>query len=126
MTGKPKLFQAAPWLLALFALGGCASTPPPTAELAAAEAALNEAERAEAADFAPVELGFARERLDQARAASEQRDYGVAKTAASQAQVDAELALAKSRAARARAEVQKRSEDNAALRRELLGEGNSP
>jgi hypothetical protein len=110
-----------PWALAMV-LGGCASTPPPTAELAAAEAALQEAEREGAADFAPVELGFARERLSAAQAASEGRDHARAQQAAAQARIDAELALVKSRAARARAAVQQRSEENRALRRELLGE----
>jgi hypothetical protein len=103
-------------------LAGCASTPPPTAELSSAEVAVNEATRGNAADFAPVELGFARDKLAAAQAASDARDFERARVVAAQAQVDAELALAKSRAAQARAEVQRRSEENSALRRDLLGE----
>lgn len=122
MTGKGKLFRAALAGTLVAALGGCASTPPPTAELAAAESALLDAERARAADFAPVELGFARDKLAAAQAASEAREHARARVSAAQALVDAELALAKSRAAQARAEVQRRSAENTALRRELLGE----
>nr|WP_282452589.1 DUF4398 domain-containing protein [Lysobacter sp. CAU 1642] len=103
-------------------LAACASTPPPTAELAAAEAALNDARQAKAADFAPVELGFARDKLAVAQAAIEARQYDRARDAAAQAAADAELALAKSRAAQARREVQRRSEENTQLRRDLLGE----
>jgi hypothetical protein len=126
MTGKAKLVRMLlPGALAI-ALCGCASTPAPTAELVAAEAAVLAAERGGAADFAPVELGFARERLTAAQAASDGRDYARAQQAAAQAQIDAELALVKSRAARARAEVQQRSEENRALRRELLGEEDRP
>ena len=126
MSGKGKLFRAALAGLLAAAVMGCASTPPPTAELAAAESAVREAERASAADFAPVELGFARDKLAAAQAASEAREHARAKVAAAQALVDAELALVKSRAAQARAEVQRRSEENSALRRELLGEGEQP
>ncbi|GIX34771.1 MAG: hypothetical protein KatS3mg126_0550 [Lysobacteraceae bacterium] len=119
MTGRAGLWCA---LLVGAALAGCASTPPPTAELAAAEAALHAATQAGAADFAPVELGFARDKLAQAQAAAAAREHARARAVAEQALVDAQLALAKSQAARARAELQARSEENAALRRELLGE----
>ena len=108
--------------LAVYALGGCAATPPPTQELAVAESALAAARAARAADYAPVEFGFAQEKLDAARAANDKRDFTRAMAAAAEAEVDAELALAKSRAALKRAEVQEKSQANAALRRELLGE----
>ena len=45
---------------------------------------------------------------------------------AAQAQVDGELAEAKSLAARARAEVRQKTEENARMSRELLGEGERP
>lgn len=122
MTGHQKLGYAGLMWLALGVLPGCASTPPPTAEIDAAASAIADARRGSAADFAPVELGFAEDKLRAAQAAVEQRDNARARQAAAQAQVDAELALAKSRAAQARAAVQERTEANAALRRELLGE----
>ena len=122
MTAKGSLFRAGGAVAFALVLAGCASTPPPTAELAAAESAVAEAAGGSAGDFAPVELGFARDKLAAAQAAVEAREYERARSAAAQAQADAELALAKSRAAQARAEVQRRSEENAALRRDLLGE----
>ena len=104
-------------------LAGCASAPPPRDTLAAAEAALARAEAARAADFAPVDIDFARRQLDAAGAAFAERDYERARRLGLQAELNAELATAKSRAAAARAEVQRRTGENAALRRDLLGEG---
>ncbi|MFA5683942.1 MAG: DUF4398 domain-containing protein [Lysobacteraceae bacterium] len=115
-------------LAVLIAAGlvACASTPPPTSALDAADAAIVQARSAQAADHAPVELGFAESKRAQATAAVNNRDNALARTLALQAEADAELALAKSRAATARAEVQRRSSENTNLRRELLGEGDLP
>ncbi len=124
MTGSAQYIPSA--LFALLALAGCASTPPPIALLDAADAALQRARAAQAADLAPVELGFAQSRRAEADAAMQARDYGRARALAAQAEADAALALAKSRAAAARADVQRRTAENAELRRELLGEGGRP
>jgi hypothetical protein len=70
-----------------------------------------------------VELRFAEDKLGRAREANDDRDYRAAATLAAQAVVDAELAAAKARAARARAAVRAKVDDNARLRAELLGEG---
>lgn len=110
-------------LLSLALLGGCASAPPPRDALAAAEAALARAEAARAADLAPVDFDFARRQHGAASAAFAERDYELAQRLAVQAELNAELAAAKSRAAAARAEVQRRTGENAGLRRELLGDG---
>ena len=107
----------------LLFLAGCATAPPPMRELADADQAVRAARDAGAATFAPVELRFAEDKLGRARAASEAEDYAEAGTLARQALVDSELAAAKASAGKARAEVQARSEDNARLRRELLGDG---
>lgn len=109
--------------LAVLGLAACASAPPPERELAEAEQAVGAARGAGAAGFAPVELRFAEEKLGRAREASAAKDYERAAALARQALVDSELASAKARAGKARAEAQTRSEDNARLRRELLGEG---
>lgn len=122
MTGKAKLGRMALVWAVIASLAGCASTPPPTAEIDAAELAVAQARRGSAADYAPVELGFAEKKLATAQAALAQRENRRALDAAAQAQADAELALAKSRAAQARAEVQAKSQANAELRRDLLGE----
>ncbi len=118
---QPKIHRIV--LSALLALGACATTPPPTRELSEAGQAVRTARDAGAGTFAPVELRFAEDKLRMAQAASEAEDYDQAGALARQALVDSELAAAKARAGKARADVQARSEDNARLRRELLGDG---
>jgi hypothetical protein len=108
------------------ALGGCATAPPPLAELDDASAEVARARAAGAAASAPVELRFAEGKLAQAREANDDRDYRSAALLAAQATVDAELAAAKARAARARAATRERTEANAKLRGELLDEGGQP
>lgn len=102
-------------------LSGCASTPPPMAELAAADAAIAAARDASAGDLAPVEFGFAEDKRRAARVALDDRDYEAARQLALQAEADAALAEAKSRAAAGRNEVQTKTRENADLRRAHLG-----
>lgn len=106
----------------LAALAGCASTPPPRGLLDGASLAIEQARNARAEDLAPVELGHAHERLAAARAAMAERDYPLAAQYAQQAEADARLAELRSRAASGREEIQRRSDENARLRRDLLGE----
>jgi hypothetical protein len=90
-------------LAGLVALSGCTSTPvAPTRELQAAEAAITTAERARVADHASPELGEARNKLADARAAVQKEDMVVGQRLAEQSRVDAELAVAKAEAAKAR------------------------
>lgn len=110
-------------LFAVLMLAGCASTPPPTGLLDAAELAISNARDARADDFAPVELGFAEEKLALARRAMAEREYEDARMIAGEAELNATLALARSRAAAGRAAVRKQAEENERLRRELLGAG---
>jgi hypothetical protein len=107
----------------LLLLAGCASAPPPRGLLDQAERSITAARELRADDYAPVELGFAEERMAAARSAMAERDYDVARAQADQAELNASLAAARSRAAAGRAAVQAQSEENARLRRELLGEG---
>ena len=109
-------FMAMAWLV------GCASTPPPRGVLDGAERAISDAREARAEDFAAVDLGRAQERLAAARAAMAERDYDQAAVYATQAEVDARVAEVRSRSATGRAEIQRRTEENARLRRDLLGE----
>jgi hypothetical protein len=123
MTRPAKKRHAVASLLAAsLLLSGCASAPRPDADLAAAEAALSNARRVGASEVAPLEFASAQQKLGQARAAADERQYERARQSAAQAQVDAELAAAKSRAAQARDEVKRKAEANATLRRDLLGE----
>lgn len=104
-------------------LTACASTPPPRGLLDGAERAIGDARSAQAEDFAPVELGHAQERFAAARVAMAERDYDLASQYALQAEVDARLAQIRSQAASGREEIKRRTDENARLRRELLGEG---
>lgn len=108
--------------IAITSVAACASTPPPRGLLDGADRAIGAARAARAEDYAPVELGHAQERLAAARAAMAERDYDAAAQYALQSEVDARLAETRSRAASGREQIQQRSEENARLRRELLGE----
>ncbi len=90
-------------------------------ELSAADAAIGAAREARAAEFAPVEFGFAQDKRRAAAVALDNRDNAGAQRLALQAAADAELAEAKSRAAMGRNQVQQKGRENAELRRELLG-----
>ena len=108
-----------PGLILLAALlTGCASVPPPDSAMNAAQGQLQAARDAQAADYAPVDLGFAQDKFQQAQAAMAQRDYADAATLAEEARADAELARAKARLAVARAQIQSKLEENNALRAE--------
>jgi hypothetical protein len=82
-------------------LAACASTPPPTGQLAVASAALTHAAGAGATEAAPAEMASARQKLDRANAALAARDNDLALSLAQQAQVDAQLAEAKAHAGKA-------------------------
>lgn len=83
-------------------LAGCASTPKaPTEALQAAELAIANAEQDRVADYASPELGEARDKLTAARVAVVEKEMVRAARLAEQAKVDAELATAKAKAAKA-------------------------
>jgi hypothetical protein len=80
----------------------CASTPPaPTANLQAAKQAIAAAEQADAGRYATGELSDARSRLASADAAVAEKKMVVAERFADQSRADAELASAKTAAAKA-------------------------
>ncbi len=83
-------------------LAGCASTPKaPNEALQAAELAIANAEQDRVADYASPELGEARDKLTAARIAVVEKEMVRAARLAEQARVDAELASAKAKAAKA-------------------------
>jgi hypothetical protein len=87
----------------LLLLCGCALVSEPTAPLAAARQAIEDAEQAGAAELAPAELAAAIDRLARAEARARQRHYDEATFLAEQAEADARLAAVRSRAAAAEA-----------------------
>jgi hypothetical protein len=60
------------------ALAACATTPPPTTQMAVSEKAIHDAVAADAPRYAPVALRSAQDKLDAARAAMNDADYGKA------------------------------------------------
>jgi hypothetical protein len=85
------------YLVALLAVG-CASHPIPERQLADARAAIESANVAGAANLAPVELHLARQKLELSQRWIDSRDYQPARWLAEQADIDAQLAVVKSRA----------------------------
>ena len=106
--------------LILAGLIGCASTPPPTVELGAADAAITVAATPDEQHYAADELAAARHELEAAQAAMAKQDYAQARQLAATAQADADLARAKGRALGAQSAVAAKTEDNATLRHRLL------
>jgi len=118
-AGSLGRLPAASALLALvLTLGGCASAPPPNDSMNEAQSRLQTARDAGAADYAPVDLGFAQDKFQQAQAAFADRKYADATNLAEESRADAELATAKARLGAARAQIQNKMQDNASLRAE--------
>ncbi len=104
----------------LLTLAACATTPPDPALLDNAETAIARAEQAGAEEYAPLELRFARERLE---SANEQMQAGRAdetRRLADEAEIEAQLALARTQAAQTRAELSQRQRALERLRSDLV------
>ena len=118
---RPSFAQFRPILHAAAAgraltVAGCASLPPPTAELDAARQAVARADAADADQYAHAQLEQARAGLERAQAAmAKHRDDDV-RTAALAAAADADLAYTLSRAAVTRAEFSQQQAEIAELR----------
>jgi len=89
-------------VLASSLIMACASTPPPTRQLTAAESAISHAEQAQVADYASPELVEARENLADARAAVANKEMTRAARLAQKAELNANLATAKTAAVKAK------------------------
>jgi hypothetical protein len=104
----------------LVVLGGCSSMKTPaTADVAVSKAAVDSAVGAGGAEFAPVEMNAAREKMRLANAAMAAKDYPLAIELANQAQVDAKLAQSKASSAKAQAAADALQEDIRVMREEF-------
>lgn len=100
-------------------LAGCASKGvAPVAQLATARASITQAESAGAMQLAPVEILAARDKLGRAEAAVREERFADARRLAEQAEVDAELAERKTRAAKSAAAVEELARGNSVLEKE--------
>lgn len=104
--------------VALLVLGACASGEPPRAELGAADAAIQAAQRSGAGERAPVELNNARTKYQNANAAMRDEDYDRAARLAREAEIDAQLAAAKAQAETSREAARQVRQDTTTLQRE--------
>jgi outer membrane protein OmpA-like peptidoglycan-associated protein len=110
-------------LAIMVALAGCASLPPPTAELDAAQQAVARADAADADQYAGAQLAQGRAKLERAQAAMARGRDDEARSAALAAAADADLAQVLSRAAVTGAELARQQAQVAELRARLrLGE----
>jgi Domain of unknown function (DUF4398) len=100
-------------------MSGCASTPPPLELIAVSKAAVNEANNAGANELAPIQYKSAMEKMNAADLAMAQKDFPLAQQLAEQAQVDAKLAVAMARSAKAKKAADAVQEDSRILSQEI-------
>lgn len=108
---------------AVIFMAGCASTPPsasePTEQMAVSRAALNNANSSGGGEFAPIQFKSAMEKMGEAERAMGEKNYARARQLAEEAQVDAELAAATARAAKAQKAADAVQESNRVLHQEI-------
>ncbi|MFZ6748184.1 DUF4398 domain-containing protein [Undibacterium sp. Ren11W] len=92
---------------------------PANADVAVSKAAVDNAATAGGAEFAPMEMTSAREKMASANIALTKKDYKLAIDLANQAQADAKLAQSKATSAKAQAAADALQEDIGVLREEL-------
>jgi hypothetical protein len=99
---------------------GCASGPSISdTGIARAEATIENADGTGAAEFASTELETAREKLVQAKLAAEQGDEELAARLAEEAEIEAQVAMARAEHAEAEEAVREVRQGTETLRREL-------
>ena len=106
-------------LVLALALAGCASLPPPTAELSAAGQAVARADAADAQQYAPQDLDRARTALSRAQAAMSEGRERDARALAGLSEASADLAAARSAHEQVEAPLAQRRAEVASLRQSL-------
>lgn len=100
-------------------LVACTAARPGPEVFVAAEEAILAAEAAGGDEFAPVEMRFAREKLDVAKLGMEKQKYSVIVYLVEESEINSELAIEKSRTAKARRQVNELRKSNEALEESL-------
>ena len=119
MTKNTKFLAAALMGVVLVAAGCTSLKTPATADVAVSKAAVENAAGAGGAEFAPVEMLAAREKMALANKAMAAKDYKLAIDLAAQAQADAKLARSKANSAKAQTAADALQDDIRVLREEL-------
>jgi hypothetical protein len=100
-------------------MAGCATPPPPLELIAVSKAAVNDANVAGANELAPIQYKSAVDKMTAAEVAMAKKEYPLAKQLAEQAHVDAKLAVAMARAAKAKKAADALQEDSRILNQEI-------
>jgi len=111
--------------IVLLLLTACTSIRPGPDVFLAAETAIEAAALAGGDEFAPVEMRFARAKLTSAHEGMDKQQYEVALYLVEQSEINSELAIEKSRAAKSRRHVNELSKSNDELEirlRETFGD----
>jgi len=106
-------------VFACLVLGACATVRPDAAIFESAEQAIKAAEAAGGDEFAPVEMRFAREKLESARKGLEKEKYEVSVYLVEESEINSELAIEKSRTAKSRRQVNEQRKSNEELEARL-------
>jgi hypothetical protein len=100
-------------------VSACTTAKPDPSVFEAAEQGVVAAERAGAEELAPVELRFAREKLESARSGMENGKYDIALWLIEESEINSELAIEKSRTVLERRKANELRRANEVLREEL-------
>lgn len=123
---RSSALQIGVFVLLAALMAGCATVPPPTSQMSQASSALDRARAAGAADYAPLELGFAVKKMDLAQAAMASEDYALAAELAEESEANSNLARVKSELASLREKIDQQGDDNARARSQLDDPGTVP
>jgi len=112
-------YQLAGVAVAIIFIAGCATNPGPIEQMATSRAAVSSARSAGGSEYAPLQIKLAIEKMSAAEIAMADKNYVLARQLAEQAQVDAQLAGAAARSAKAQKAADAIQEDNRVLRQEI-------
>lgn len=105
--------------IAALVVAGCASVPPPTEQMAVSRSAIANAVSAGGAEYAPVEMRAAQDKMDRAGRAMQKEEFQDARWLAEEAQADARLAEKKAESAKAQKAASVTQDDIRVLREEM-------
>jgi hypothetical protein len=119
-TNLKQWFTALCGVAAILTAGCSSMKEPATSSVAVSKAAVANAAGAGGAEFAPIEMNSAREKIALANKAMKEKDYKLANDLANQAQADAKLAQGKADSAKAQTAADALQDDIRVLREELV------
>ena len=114
-----KMMKYGLWAVVMLVFVSCATTQPPSQEIARTEAVINQAEQIGAEEYAPLEIREARKKLQKAKEMVTREKYEEARRLAERAEVDAELAEAKALSEKAQNAVRQLRESIKLLKEEI-------